>query len=354
MPTKLIGNKVKPVQSKNSWKQVQSKTKKIKRNKLALVVLAAVFGLLILSWLVNFTKNLFNPWQASPSTKNYMWNKTFNINLLFRGSGETSLISYNPKEEKIVIIKIPEDVFLDVPYSFGKWQIRAVYGLGESQKGLGGDRLLKDSIESFLGIPIDGFLDLSKLKQQSADSLIDSLRSNPFSGFNFLSDLKTDLTLWELINFKFGVSNVRFDKIEHLDLGELDVLDKENLPDSTIVFTGDPNKLDPVMLKLADPTIISEHKTIAVFNATEKPLLAQNVARLISNLGGNVIYTANSKKVFDKTQVVGEESLTLKRLVQIFTLGCQNKLKCDNISFPGEVESSRAQINVFLGEDYLK
>lgn len=351
MPT----NYKKKYSHKSSWKDAQQRINTKNKSKLALAVLALVIGILVLSWAVNFTKSLFSPFrQTSLSQKKIIWDGEFNINLLIR-TDQISLLSYNPKEGRITIIDIPDETFLIVPYDFGMWQLRAVYGLGESQKELGGGRLLKDTLTSFFALPLDGFLDLSTLKpKKSAYEVVEQLRENLFSGLDFLSALQTDLTPLELIKLKMSINNVRFDKTSKIDLVELNALSKESLSDGTQVYTADPFKLDAAIAGLADPAVVSEHKTIAVFNATDKAQLAQKWARLITNLGGNVIITTNAKKKLKNTQVTGEQSHTFKRLRQIFELDCQENPKCDRLSASDEdLLSSRAQINLFLGEDYL-
>ncbi len=326
--------------TKASWKDVQSKIKMKQRTKLAIAVLALVIGLLILSSAIRFARSLFTPWKQPASfTRKYIWNKEFNINLLVR-TDSISLLSYNPKEEKVIIVNIPDETFLEVPYGFGQWQLRAVYGLG-------GDQLLKDTLTQFLAVPVDGFLDLNGSESlKSTVQLVETLRKNPVSGFSLLSDLKTDLTVWELLQLKLSIMKVRFDKVKELDFNKLSLLNQENLPDGTPVLTADPVKLDSVLSVLADPAIAAEHKTIAVFNATERPQFANQWARLITNLGGNVIILANTPQTLKNTRVVGEKSLTLQRLRQVF--GIDGK-----INPPDNDVSSRAQINVMLGEDYF-
>lgn len=345
MPAKHLSAK----SANKGWKDVQSKAKRSRRVKLALGVLGLLVGILILSSVIRFTQTLFSPWKTPLNThKNYLWNGEFNINLLLR-SAHISVLVFNPKEEKITIINIPDETYLEVPYGFGSWQLRAVYALGESQNGLGGYKLLVDTLTNFLAIPIDGFLDLSSLSpQRSATEIIEQLRKNPFSGPGFLPVLKTNLTAWELLRFKLGINNVRFDKVKELDLDKLHTLDHEKLPDGTPIFTADPVKLDSVLSDVADPLITGEHKSIAVFNGTKKPQLAQKWARLITNLGGNVIITGNGEKV-DKTQVTGVSSATLRRLQQIFGVD-----KDDKNSLNPDIASSRAQINLLLGENYAK
>ncbi|MEK9178761.1 MAG: LCP family protein, partial [Patescibacteria group bacterium] len=313
--------------------------------KLALLVLALVAGLLFFSWGVKLTHSLFTPWKIQTNIhKKYLWNGEFNLNLLVR-TDKTSILTLNPKEEKVIIVNIPDETFLEVPYGFGSWQLRAIYELGESQKHLGGYKLLADTLTNFLAIPIDGSLDLQSLSpQKTTVEIVDTLRKNPFSMFNLLSDLKTDLTMWELLQLDFQLSKVRFDKVIELNLDKLGALDRGSLPDGTFIFTGDPVKLDSVLSDLADPVIVEEHKTIAVFNGTGKGQLADKWARLIRNLGGNVIITGNGEET-DKTKVTGEKSATLKRLQQVFGRG-------DTKDSP-ETSYSRAHINLLLGEDYV-
>lgn len=336
-----------PSSKKSGWKDIQHKAKMKKRSKLALLVLGLLFGFLIVSWVIQLTHGLFSPWKLSQGQeRSYAWNGQFNINLLLR-EPHVSILSYNPKEERIVIINIPDETFLSVPHGFGLWQLRSVYELGESQKRSGGNQLLMETLTNFLAIPIDGFLDLSSLKpSQSAKEVVENLRENPFSGFDLLPVLKTNLTVWELLRLKLGIAAVRFDKVKELDLAKINMLEEENLPDGTSIFTGDPVKLDSVLSDLADPVITSEHKSIAVLNATGQAQVAQKAARLITNLGGNVIITANASQRLKKTQVLGSESATLKRLRQIF--GSDDKIDAT----VEDLVSSRAQVNLLLGEDY--
>lgn len=353
MPSKIVSGK-KTTFAKKSWKEAQSKIKKGRRNKLALIVLGVIVFLLVLSWAVRFTQSLFSPLKQQTSQSAYRWNGDFNINLLIR-TPDIFLLSYNPTEKKITTVSIPNETFLEVPFGFGFWQLGSIYELGQSQKNLGGDRLLEDTLKYSFATPVDGFLDFSSLpKKKNISQILDDLRKHPFSGISYLFSLKTDLTPWELLKLKMGIASVRFDKVEHIDLLKHRILETETLPDGTKVLNTDFIKLDSILTVLADPAIIAEHKTVAVLNATARPQLAQKWARLITNLGGNVIITANATKQLQKTRVIGEESLTLKRLKKIFQLDCQKSSECDKVSNQyRDVASSRAQINVLLGEDFI-
>ncbi|MBI4038939.1 LCP family protein [Candidatus Daviesbacteria bacterium] len=318
------------------WKKLGVQRKAKKKIKLALIVLGLVIAVIILGQIANFAKILVSPWGLLTPVKKYNWNPKFNLNLVVH-TNSTSVLSYNPQEGKIIIINIPDQTFMEVPGGFGKWQLGAVYGLGKNE-------LLKKTMMNYLGLPIDGFLDFTP-PFKNIKEILGILRGNPISSLQLLPNLKSDLTFWQLIRLKFGLASVRFDKIIELNLDQLDVLEKSALLDGSIIFNTDLVKLDTYLTVLKDSVIAKENKSIAIFNATTQPQLANKWARLVTNLGANVIITANAGKTLQKTEVSGQKSATLERFKQIFDIN-------DKISQSNEGETSRAEINLLVGEDY--
>lgn len=325
------------------WRAAHERTKVRKRVRLALIVLGLIVGLIILAQVFNLVKTLMSPWQTTGISKSYFWDDNYNINLVVKGRF-VSVVSLNPSGKTVTIVSLPDETYLEVPHQFGRWKLSSIYDLGQSTK-FGGGNLLTRAISTFLGIPVDGFLLMTgSFERKEILELVEIMRGNPLGSLSMLSHLQTDLTLWELVRLKWHISAVRFDKVKTLNLLQLEVLDKEKLADGTQVFTFDPIKLDSVLTEFIDPKVSSEHLSVAVFNATNHPGLAQKAARVVTNLGGNVIIISNSDKVYDKTQVFGQPSTTLTRLTQIFG--------SDKIS-PKElgIASSRAHINILVGED---
>lgn len=339
MPVKIAHKKGWP-RSNRGWKEIQERKQANKKTRWALTILAIICGLLIFGNAVKFIKTIFNPWQQIASKRNYLWQGDFNINLLIKAKN-ISLLSYSPQNQKIIVFDIPANAYLEVPKGFGNWEVRSIIDLG-------GDGLLKETLVNFLGLPIDGFLQLTdKYSKVETLALVEQLRKSPFALISMLHNLKTDLSLFELIRLEMGWSSVRFDKIKQIDLEKASLFERGRLADGTQVLSPDTIRLDSALSELSDPIIQSEHKTIAIFNSTSHPLLALKAARLVTNLGGDVIITSNSQNKYKQTQIVGEKSKTLKRLKQIFAAD-------DKIDPSQEgLVSSRAQINIFLGEDYF-
>lgn len=316
----------------SKWKVVQSRAKQKKAVKLALVTVAILISLFLAGAVISLVNTLTSPWQLD-SQKNYRWDGRFNLNVAVRGKS-ISLINLNPSQKKVTVIIVPDATYVDVPGGFGKWQIRSVYDLG-------GGSLLSRTLTIFLGVPVEGFIQL----KGGLEDYVDWIRQSPLNFFLSLQNMESDLTPLELVQFNFKLFQIRYDKIQRINLESL-VLDKATLPDSTEVLTGDPTKLDALMQTLSETSLQEEHKSVAVFNGTEQPLVGAKAARIITNLGGNVIQIANASQTLDKTYVWGEESATLQRIKQIFRC-------CDKL---GSLEgiSSRAQINVVLGEDFFQ
>lgn len=325
--------------------------KKAQKNKLALSVLAFIVIILILGQVLNLFKILSNPWKENSAlSRNYLLDGTFNTNIVMRNK-YVSVLSFNPLAKSATLLVLPNQTYLQVAHGFGQWELRSIYDLGQSSV-LGGENLLTDSLSLNLGLFIDGYIEFGdNMKDKEPGKLLEYLQKGPFNIFDTLSKVKTDLTIWQLIKLKTALSSVRFDKIKIIDFAKNNTLDPIQLPDGTSVLSMDLTRVDSVLSGLVDPKIRSEALTISVYNATSHISLAQRAARLITNIGGNVIITGNVNFQSDKTYVFGDQavasSVTLKRLIQVFN--------SDKI-FPSGFDSasSRAQINIILGEDYYR
>ncbi len=308
------------------------------QTKLALWALGTIAFLLLLSYLVNLVQNFYSPLSTTADKRDYLWDKNSNINLSIK-TDRISILSYNPIDKKILIISVPDETYIQVPGGFGTWSAKSIYGLGESEENLSGNYLLQKSLASFLAIPVDAFIEFD-------GDLLGNMR-NPLKYPYLYSKLKTNLTPFELLNLALGIKSVRFDKVHELDFAQ--ILDEDQLPDQTKILVADPTKIDAISNKLAESKIISEQLTIGVYNATRYPGLALKAARIITNMGGNVIVTANIS--FQKTSMVQaeEDSFTSRKLGQIFAPNCLQSLKCSIID-----HDFRAAVNVILGEDFYQ
>lgn len=304
--------------------------------------------LLVLGQLFRFTQTLVKPWGTNIK-RDYSWDSKFTTNIVMKDSS-VSFFSYNPQEKKISVINLPDNLEVDVTAGMGRWQLSSVFDLGESEKKGGGVIFLKKTLATLLGVPVDGVLIFD-----SQGNNLEKFRKE-INVLALLKNIKSDLSLLDILKLKLALSSVRFDKVEITNLEKLNILDEASLADGTKVYISDPVKLDSVVSEFSDGLISKEHKSVAVFNATNTPLLAQSAGRLITNLGANVIVLANSNKKSERTYILADKSDTANRLLQIFDpKGCTYDKKCEKISTEDLGSSSvRADIIVVLGRDYMK
>jgi len=162
----------------------------------------------------------------------------------------------------------------------------------------------------------------------------------------FWQNLRTNLSIFDLARLWLMVRNTRFDKINFVNLEETKSLSPVVLADGSQVLTYDQTLLDFLSKGLFKETnFVKEHLLIEVLNGTEKQGLAGRVARLITNLGGEVVTIGNSSQKINQCRIEGEsrilQSFTAKRLGQIFD--CQ---------MAKPAEDSRADLRVIIGQNY--
>lgn len=325
----------------------------LKGSKLALLALGFLIAVLVLGKTISLISNLTKPFSGDFLTKKSQ-NIDFHssINIAFK-TNSIWLLNYDPAEKKAVVLKIPDDTYMDLPRGFGSWRVGSIFGLGQEEKPQIGSELLKESLAKLLGLPVDGFITSQNPSSEDLDKIILSWHNNPFKYITFFSQVKTDLTPLETINLFKLLSSIRSDKLIFLDLEKTDLTKSKLLADSSRVLGINSVNLDLfIREKMADEKISQESISIAIFNATSHPGLALDASRIITNIGGNPIIVTNSETLIEKSAVIGKKgSNTFKHLSQIFAPWCLDT-KCQ-VNDP-KLESSRAQINVVLGEDFFK
>ena len=156
------------------------------------------------------------------------------------------------------------------------------------------------------------------------------------------------MSRWDLVRLWLAIRKLRADKITEINLQETATLKELKLPDESIVLETEFTQLDSLIQRFfSDRQIREEALKIEILNATEQPGLANQLARLINNIGGGVISINNAESASWRTKVkiTNEEwkdFYTVKKLEKI--LGIEAEV--------GEMENSRADLLIILGTDY--
>ncbi|MFA5933368.1 MAG: LytR C-terminal domain-containing protein [Microgenomates group bacterium] len=351
------------------------KKKKIKstrsNNPIALGITAIFFliALIIFGKIFGFLGGLNPQLSINNHPKLNSWDGQSDFNLVVK-MDNSYLLSYQPAGKELTIIKFPEDLNLDVPYGFGNWPMRSIYDLGQAEKPPMGPYLLRDSINISFDILADGYLIFND-KRESLPDLINSERASFLPGIDILSKAKTDLNLVEFFKVWWAIKEVRGDKIKTIDLEKSELTKWLLLPDGSRVIAIDEIKLDQFEVGYFETEKIKkEGLSIGIFNATDVPGLAERAARVLTNMGGRVIFTSNHLDKVSKSTIISKKSYTSNYISKALNLYCpQPKTSSFWQKIPlfgldqGEacasdavsLDSSRADITIILGEDsFLK
>jgi hypothetical protein len=318
---------------------------------LAFVALGLILLVIILGKFFQLLGGLTKPFSADTLVKKeYSWDGKSAINLAIKGK-DVEVASFDPSSQKLTLLKIPKDAYFELPKGFGTWRVGAIYELGQEEDPPVGSELLKTSLAKLMGLPIDGFVEYKG--DQPFKEVVEEWHSNPLKILGFIKESKTDLSPLEAIGVYRAISSVRADKVVTLDTAQSDITQSKLLPDSSRVLGVDTIRLDLyVRDKMPDSQILAQAVPVGILNGTSHPGLGQDVARIITNMGGNVIFVNNTESLQSVTVVVSKEkSHTATRLMEVFAPSCL-KGKCAILD--SKVSLQRAQINIVLGEDYYQ
>lgn len=350
------------------WKKSQKVSYFNKNFTLGLTVLSLLVLLVIISKAAGFAESLKYPFRPdSPADIKAIssWDRKSSFNLAVR-TDRLYILSFNFLEKSFNLLELPEDTYLNLPFGFGRWSARSVYNLGQAENPPIGAKLLSDTLSLNFGLPVDGYLLFPEEKKGLFLQILEKERGNPFSYVTMLKNVRTDLTLGEMINLFFVLRGTRHDKLQSFNLAQSSLTEWMILPDGSRVLGLSQVRVDQFIQKtLPDEQIKNEDLSIGIFNTTNRPGLAERVARLANNLGGRVLFTANLPRKIEKSVVLGDDSYTTKRLIGIFAPDCEDQTACRKAvcdSFNKSLEEcnlkdldsgfSRSEVNILLGEDF--
>jgi hypothetical protein len=341
-------------------KKTPEDDQKLRKNKrtiaLAFWALGTILLILLIGKLFVVLASLNKPFTEDfKVAKTYTWNGTYSVNVVVKAD-DLSLINYDPVNSLVTVIKVPDDTQISLPKGYGNYPASSIYELGEAERPPVGASLIKASFAHLFGLPVDGFILVEKSEKfHTIEEFVEQSRHSPLSVVELVSHIKTDLSPLETFKLFAAINRLRQDKIQYVDIGRTNITESKLLPDTTRVLGIDSIHLDLfVRQRLKDQSMVADEISIAIFNATDHPGLAQEAARVITNLGGNVISVNNTSKLLETSQVIAAKNSKEKsriRLSQMFAPQC---VKGGCSSDDDKVISSRADITVVLGEDYFK
>lgn len=313
------------------WARAQKKRKEAKRWRLV----KTIFLLIGLVLILGIGYRIWGSFSAC------VWDSKSRLTLALN-TEPLLIVSFAPSEKSLTFLSFPGKTYIEAIHGYGFYKTESLWQLGELENN--GGEILMGSFQEYLGVPVDAFVSQPGLEIETdriKESYLRLLQSL------FLGEGVTNLTRWDLWRLWWGIRKVRFDKINVLDIQETDAVREVILPDGSEALESDPLCLDRLVNRFfSDQRIRNEDLKVGVFNATGYSGLAKRAARLINNLGGQVVEVGDWPQTEASCLIKGNRQLAkaflVKKLSQVFH--CQYKTE--------EEGESSVDISLILGEDY--
>jgi hypothetical protein len=172
-----------------------------------------------------------------------------------------------------------------------------------------------------LEIPIDGTIASGSL---DLNQKIKSISLKTIINYN---NLKTNLTFLDLLRIALFVESI-----------------PENSIDTKIVKTGGLGQDKALENLINDPFIEKDHQTIQIVNGTSVSGLGNRLAKLITNIGGNVILvmTDNNPRKRSVITYINKKTYTVERLQRI--------LEYEVVK---DLDNAMSDVTIIIGEDRI-
>ncbi|MCG2691573.1 LytR C-terminal domain-containing protein [Microgenomates group bacterium] len=223
-----------------------------------------------------------------------------------------------PNQKKLITLIIPNNTMVQVGFGFGEYRLNKVYELGKLENQAG--KVLTRTIQEFLGVRIKGWQ----------------------------VGTKSNLSWWDKFRLKW-LEALAVNQTKVIELKDKAAWQPEHLSDASLIYRVNQVWLDELVhQEIFDQEISQEGLTVAVLNASGVDGVANNIGRLISNLGIEVRLVSNLAVQDQSEVVISQKSLkdtkTLKKIV--------DSLGIDTVRV-GDILEQRSDVVVIIGRDYV-
>lgn len=273
------------------------------------------------------------------------------------------LFSIEPISHQAVLVIIPANALIDVPFGYSTYPARAVFRLGTLDPKRGGGKLLSKGIENTFGVAVDGFFaskNENRFMFPSQSEKLLSLKKSYFSLLSVLPDLVnfqvlsknlvTNLSAADIAKLWIAVHDLRSDQIAIINLDQSSVATNEKLPDGTLAKVINQDMVDQMVSSdFQDQLVRLQNVSVEVVNATDVGKVASQFSRILQNMGANVIMksTATQAEQFNCKIFVARKDLMSSIIIDRLT-------KFYNCATGSGQNSSVADIKVVLGEEFIQ
>lgn len=271
--------------------------------------------------------------------KGSVWNENYRINILVKQADNLSIMTLEPKEPLLNVLTIPPNLYLEVPFGYGNYQVQALGKLEAMEKKPG---LVLKTIQDNLAIYLEGQIAIEEADLSSKKELESKLLSL------VMGKGKTNFSSWDILRLWWKVRSLKENDFKYLELKNMALAATQKLPDKSAILLLDKATFDMKIQKIfIDPVVRLENLTIEILNGTDHPGLAERAARILGNSSISVVSTGNSDAKTTKSYVETENKLKDSRTVNLI----KNILNC---TVSENTTQRRADVTLVIGEDYYQ
>ncbi len=246
-----------------------------------------------------------------------IWDGKSRLGIVHQDESHVYLQTLLPDQGKMIGFELPFNLVVNVPFGYGEYQLDRIYKLGELEDQ--GGKILTRTVQDLMGLSVQGF--------------------------NYYN--QTNLTWWDRVRVRW-FSSFRVEKRMSLDLLQETGLTETTLPDGSKVLLANQTLTDELVNQyFFDEAVVKEGLSVAVLNASGVDGLAQESARIVNNLGGEVSLVSNKEESNQSQIWVSEKELidavTVKQLSNIFNI---------KVMLVTPVDEYRADVVLIISEDY--
>lgn len=251
-------------------------------------------------------------------------------------------------DEHPIILTIPTDAYVSVPYGYGSYRLEGVWRLGELEKR---PELFAETVANVAGIRIAAWINTGSDTEISTESP-EELYANLKNEFGLTWALSTGFsTNLNLIDKLLMVKDLHFTRPDQwvflLAHKRDDIFRPTELPGPTEVRVVERELLsDFIGGQFEDGEVRQSGLRIEVRNTTTTPRVGQSFARILLNFGAKVITVTNEAKPVSGCLVQMEETIRKQKLIiyLVREFGCL-------------VETTHvtgADVVIFVGDEFAK
>lgn len=235
----------------------------------------------------------------------------------------SAIVSFTDNRQKVTVVLLPSDVSIEASYGYGRYTIGALFALDRMEKKNG--TLFTTSIRDAIGVPVIGLLSLPHSVSQEKDGVV-ILRSL-FSPMRVMRSLvgSVDGVMSVPTYLSYALSSWRLSSDAVTTVSTLPFTVQKQEPDGSSSLQFDQNTLDyGLNTVFLDTGIRSEALSVALYNTTSIPLLAQKIGRIVAHLGVNVVVLGNDPSEKTSCQMRGSQQAHVSKTAMLFrdVFGC--------------------------------